>query len=117
MATPLTGLRGTLLALAFLLELCALVGAALGAFALVDGPAGLVLALAVVGLLAVGWGVLVSPKARHPLAGLPRLGFVCAWVLVCAVGLGWAVSPAAGLALCALWAAVNGLLRVVGRAG
>jgi hypothetical protein len=77
------------LAARFLLELALLAALAVGAASLVDGAAGIGLAIVAVAGAALTWGTLVAPKAKYlapePLrwgieAGLFVLGGVALWL-------------------------------------
>jgi uncharacterized protein DUF2568 len=107
--------RGVILALRFLLELCLLAAFAWGGWNLAGGGfVGVLVAAFEVVVLAVIWGLWIAPRSRRRLADPAR--FVLEVVLF-VVG-GWSLwvawTPVAGIVLAVASIVVAALTRVVG---
>ena len=63
----MSGLRGVLLGLGFVAELIAWAGCGATALLFSSGAAGWSMAAAIVGVIVMAWGILMAPKATHPL--------------------------------------------------
>ena len=93
----------------FLLELGALAAVGLWGASIADGPAAVVLAIGLPVVVAVLWGVLAAPRARHRLPLRRRAPFELGVFALAALALWGAWSAAWGAAFAAI-AAVNALL-------
>jgi len=105
----------TALGVRFLLELALLINAAAASVRLFPGGTGWIIAAAAVAVLAVVWGLLLSPKARFDVRPAGRLCIET--VLFAAVGAAtWASGAAvAGVLLFAVWALDRIALAVLTR--
>ena len=105
----------TALGLRFLVELALLAGAAIAAVRLVPGGPGWVAAAVAVVVLAVVWGLLLSPKARFDVRPAGRV--LLETVLFGAVGAAlWAAGlGVAGIAVFVVWALDRIALVALGR--
>lgn len=108
-------MRAVLLAVRFLLELALLAGSAIVAFYLVPGSLRLPATIATPVVIAVLWGLLLSPKASVPISGAAKLAieaalFLSMSALLFLIGLGF---PALVLAL--VWAVDRGALALARR--
>jgi hypothetical protein len=95
-------LRGTNLAVAFLLELAVLVAVCYAGFQL-SGVWAFVAGLGGPVLMAVLWGVFAAPKASRPLHGAANVAFQIAWFACGAVALVLSEQVLAGVVLAAVY--------------
>ena len=108
-------MRGAVLGIRFLLELCLLGALAAGGWALAGGGVlGVVLTVAAAVAGAAVWGMWIGPRSARRLPDPARLALEVALYVLGGIGL-WAVSSAAaGAAFTAAAVVVAVLTRVVG---
>ena len=98
----MSGFRGSTLAVRFLCELGMLAALGDAGFTLGSGAFAWVLGMGAPLIAILIWGALIAPKARHPLAPVPRLGLEVILLGAAVTGLVAAGQPVIGVLLGAL---------------
>ena len=107
-------LRYACLAIAFVLELAALLAAGYAGFTLPDAVATrIVVGLGAPLLLAVLWGVFAAPRASRPLHGAANVAFQIAWFGAGVAALAITGRTAAAIALAIVYALNSLALRLL----
>jgi hypothetical protein len=110
----LAGVRGALLGLRFLLELCLLGALGLGGWAIAEGgPLGALAGVAAAAIGAAIWGAWIAPRAKRRLPDPARFALETALFVLGAVALWVAWTPLAEVVFAVASIAVAALTRVV----
>ena len=111
-------MRGAVLGLRFVLELCLLGALGLGGWAVTDGgPLGALVGVAAAVVGAVIWGTWIAPRARRRLPDPARFALETALFILGAAALWVAWAPPAGVVFAAASIVVAALTRVVREPG
>jgi hypothetical protein len=112
------GVRGAVLGLRFVLELCLLGALGLGGWAVADGgPLGALVGVAAAVVGAVIWGAWIAPRAWRRLPDPARFALETALFIVGAAALWVAWTPLAGVVFAAASIVVAALTRLVREPG
>lgn len=107
-------MRMLVLAIRFMLELCALAALAVGGWSLTPGPARIAFAVVAPAVAAVVWGRFIAPASRHRLADPARFVLELVVWLAATAALAVAGLPALALAFAVLSIGIAVLVRVPG---